>query len=105
MFGVGEMLRNIARVMIFCIFISLLFIYLWDRSENNNYSHVIMVTVNEGDTLWNIAEKHRYGKADIRKIISEIKKINNLNGEFIYPGQQLAVPIPNDTQDFLTLGQ
>ncbi|NLO88923.1 MAG: LysM peptidoglycan-binding domain-containing protein [Clostridia bacterium] len=95
-------MKKIVRAMIICIIIFFLFIHLGDRTENNNYSHVILVTVNKGDTLWDIAEKHRSGKADIRKIISEIKKINNLNDEFIYPGQQLAIPVPNDNKDFLT---
>ncbi|KUK10563.1 MAG: Uncharacterized protein XD50_1194 [Clostridia bacterium 41_269] len=92
-------------VILLCLFLSLFLIYLWDKAENNNYRHVIIVTVDEGDTLWGIAEKYQYGNADIRQIVSEIKKINHLNGEFIHPGQRLAVPILDDPQDFLTINK
>jgi len=49
------------------------------------------VVVKEGDTLWGLAEK--YGPdQDIRKTVYEIKKINNLTGKYLKPGQLLIIP-------------
>lgn len=49
------------------------------------------VTVKSGDTLWTIAQK--YNKSgDIRKLIFEIKKENNLETSIIYIGDELLIP-------------
>ncbi len=55
------------------------------------------VTVNYGDTLWSIAkyeqEKNNYYKNDdIRKIISDIKEINNMKSSNLTEGQTLKIP-------------
>lgn len=52
--------------------------------------HVIVI-VQEGDTLWEIARTHNPGM-DIRKYIYLIEKRNNLSSPLIYPGQQLVLP-------------
>jgi len=51
-----------------------------------------VITVNYGDTLWNIASKYS-NKQDIRKYIYEIKQINNLNSSSINEGTQIRVPV------------
>lgn len=49
------------------------------------------VFIKQGDTLWNIALKHKK-QGDIRRYIYELKKINNLKGGEIYAGDVLLVP-------------
>lgn len=53
------------------------------------------ITVNEYDTLWNIANDicDENENLSIQNVIIEIKKINNLNNSNIYIGQQLFIPI------------
>lgn len=67
------------------------------NSSNNlmNQSNVKVedVTVKSGDTLWNIAKRYYNSNADLREIIYEIKKINNLSTSDLRPGQQIKIPL------------
>lgn len=51
------------------------------------------VEVVEGDTLWNIALDYLPEKTDIRKLIYDIKKLNEIPSGYIYPGDVIKVPI------------
>lgn len=56
------------------------------------------IYVSEGDTLWTIAGEMQksndyYKNKDIRYIISDIRKINNLETSNIYVNQELMVPV------------
>ena len=52
------------------------------------------VVVRSGDTLWSIAEDNidEYSPKDIRKVIYDIKKMNDLDNDFIQPGRLLKFP-------------
>ena len=66
-----------------------------DLTENNSYSMTIYF-VKKGDTLWNIAKKHK-------STIEEIVRVNNIEDENrIYPGQQLFIPKHRLTQNEAT---
>jgi nucleoid-associated protein YgaU len=49
------------------------------------------VTVQPGDTLWDIASA-RYPDADTREKVFEIEQLNGLNSPSIQAGQRLRVP-------------
>ncbi len=54
--------------------------------------------VSEGDTLWNIAKSNQrnnqyYKDKDVRYIINDIMKINDLNNSEISINQELLIPI------------
>lgn len=49
------------------------------------------VTVQKGDTLWDIALRLNK-KSDPRVLIYKIKKLNNLESCYIYEGQELLIP-------------
>ena len=56
------------------------------------------IYVESGDTLWNIAsdlqqDNNYYKNKDIRYIIDNIKKINNLESSNLYIDQELKIPI------------
>ncbi len=51
------------------------------------------ITVEDGDSLWNIALKHSDGSNDLREIVYEIKKFNNLKDVVLQPGQKLKIPV------------
>ena len=51
----------------------------------------------QGDTLWSIAEKQLntneyYKGQDIRKVIYDIEKVNNISNEKLTIGQKIIIP-------------
>ena len=55
------------------------------------------ITVNKGDTLWSIAcyeqdENGYYKDADVRDIVLNIKKVNNLKSSNLAEKQTLKIP-------------
>ena len=65
-----------------------------DKPITAYYYHV--VTVQSGDTLWSIAEKHSAPQQDIRHLIAAIKQTNCIDQSVqIYPGQTLQIPVQN----------
>ncbi|MCB2224017.1 MAG: LysM peptidoglycan-binding domain-containing protein [Actinobacteria bacterium] len=47
-----------------------------------------------GDTLWDIAAAHTTPGEDVRRVVYEIQRLNDLDGSVIQPGQVLQVPLP-----------
>ncbi|HHU69393.1 MAG TPA: LysM peptidoglycan-binding domain-containing protein [Thermoanaerobacterales bacterium] len=52
----------------------------------------IKITVKKGQTLWGIASDYKPEGVDIRKVIYEIKKENNMQNALIMPGQIIRIP-------------
>ena len=50
-----------------------------------------IITVADGDTLWEITTEH-FKSGDIREIIYDIKKLNGLKDSSLIAGQQLKIP-------------
>lgn len=50
------------------------------------------VDVQQGDTLWSIAQTHLPSKSNIRVYIEKIKLLNDLDDHSIYVGQLLYLP-------------
>jgi hypothetical protein len=51
------------------------------------------VTVQAGDTLWSIAAEHAEEDSDIRAYVREIISLNDLDGNTIYAGHTILVPV------------
>jgi LysM repeat protein len=49
------------------------------------------VVVHEGDTLWNIADRHA-PNFDRRAVMDEIRRLNDLDGSTVEVGQKLVLP-------------
>lgn len=63
------------------------------NSKAHEYKYYISVQVEEGDTLWSIAEDYMTVEYDtIGDYISEVKRINNLGDDTIYAGNYIIVP-------------
>lgn len=81
----------------FILAISLTIILVFSFSSKdascNSDTKYIKITVYPGDTLWKIAAQNNASKIDIRKLIYEIREINNLESANIFPGQELVVPV------------
>ena len=52
-----------------------------------------IVKVQQGDTLWNIAEKYSDKNTDIRETIYAIEQANDLKPQDLMPGLELRIPV------------
>ena len=50
------------------------------------------IMIQSGDTLWNLAEEFGPDDQDIREIVYEICKLNDISADSIYPGQTILIP-------------
>ena len=50
------------------------------------------ITIQSGDTLWNLAEAFGPANKDTREVVYEICKINDISADSIYPGQTILIP-------------
>ena len=83
---------------IFFIIILAITIILMFSKNNKAYSstykeNYIEIIVKRGDTLWNIAIKNMPKKYDVRKMVYEIMKFNEMEDANIYPGDFIKIPI------------
>lgn len=68
-------------------------LFITKLSIVNSDSDYIEVTVEQGDTLWHLAEKYNSEKKDITSFISQVKKINELNESNIKVGDVILIPV------------
>ncbi|WP_395963210.1 LysM peptidoglycan-binding domain-containing protein [Actinomadura sp. 6N118] len=54
-------------------------------------AHRQTVTVEPGETLWDIAARHA-PESDPRRTVDRIIDVNSLSGPVVQPGQQLRLP-------------
>ncbi|MGE5474625.1 MAG: LysM peptidoglycan-binding domain-containing protein [Ignavibacteriales bacterium] len=88
-------IKDINRFRVFCflifffavIFMQNKFLYSYD------YPKTQCVIVQDGDSLWSIAQKHKVKYDDTRDFVERIKEINKLDGSQLTKGQELMVPV------------
>jgi cell division protein YceG involved in septum cleavage len=84
-------------ILLFILSCSLAFI-LSLRFNTNVDEKFITITVSEGDSLWNISneysEHHSFSNTEF---ISWVKQHNEMEGDKIYPGEELVIPVNYET--------
>lgn len=63
---------------------------LVEAEEESRYR---VIEIKGGDSLWELARKHRKPNRDLRETIDVIRDVNGLKDSRLLPGQQLKVPI------------
>ncbi len=53
----------------------------------------VSVYVTPGDTLWQIAKENNPENKDIRRLVYEIKELNNLKTSNIIVGEEILIPV------------
>ena len=91
---IKKILRSIFIILILTVAIILLIGNSSYSSKNIEYK---TICVSEGDTLWNIAKSNQmsneyYKGKDIRYIVNDLIKVNNLKDGSIFENQELIIP-------------
>lgn len=91
-------IKDKIRFSIFLATVSLLIMIVFNftfshKVEGHGNSNLKVITVDHGDTLWDIVSQYTNDKYDLRKEIYHVKKINQLKTSYIYSGQELMIPI------------
>lgn len=94
---------NSKRFFAFITFILLFFslvltlIFTFSKAHSSSYSqgykeyHVVT-----GDSLWDISLKNMPENYDVREMVYNIKKLNNMKTSEIYDGDTIKIPIYNN---------
>jgi|LSQX01.1.fsa_nt_gb hypothetical protein len=61
--------------------------------RGRNETDFMEVHIVSGDTLWDIAVTYNPGRKDIRKLVYDIMKTNNINNGIVFEGQIIKVPL------------
>jgi LysM repeat protein len=64
-----------------------------DKATAANEIVNLPVTIHAGDTLWSIASNYAEDGSDIRAYVREIAALNELDGNTIYAGHTILVPV------------
>lgn len=89
MFGVRAMKRFLLLVGIAVFLLAAVFNGMVQSADKTEH---IQIVVEEGDTLWRIAQKYYDDSHDKRSIIDDIKAHNHLSDATIQPGDILLIP-------------
>lgn len=59
-----------------------------------NNQHIKEVTVQAGDTLWDIAARTSHTNMDVREMVYAVKELNNISDSgSLVPGSKIKVPV------------
>ncbi len=91
-------MRNFTRWNRLCLLMLCLlgWLSIWMLSPDPYcYSATVTYYVQEGETLWSIADDFSISAHDIRKVVDEIQELSDCDS-IIYVGQKLTVPLYNN---------
>jgi LysM repeat protein len=66
--------------------------------QANEKAHFLKVCVSEGDSLWGISEQfsEQHGLSTTQ-FVSWVKQHNNIEGDQIFPGEEIIIPVSKTT--------
>lgn len=84
-----------AAILLIALTITFLVGFASDRSSSAaSASSERTVIVREGDTVWSMAlPLAKASNRDVRDVVRDIYRINNLSSSGIHPGQKLRIPL------------
>jgi len=88
-------IKDINRFKVFC-FLVFFFAIIFMQNKflySYNYPKTQYVTVQNGDSLWSIAQKYKAKYDDTRDFIERVKEINSLDSSQLTQGQEIEIPV------------
>lgn len=86
--------RNYSYAIILVVLSILASVILVVANDDNVEDKYISVTVNEGETLWELckqyADKHSLSEAEF---VSWVEEINDINGNMLLVGEEIYIPV------------
>lgn len=89
-------IANKSRFMMFCsicVLIITLSVGSFTSVQATKSTETYTLCVASGDTLWEIARSSNTKNKDLRKVVDDIMKINNMRSTNIKSGDMLRIPI------------
>ncbi len=91
-------MKYLKYLVIIIIFLSSSILTAYAYFDNNQTRNIqetsyITVIVDTGDSFWNLAQQHNSGNYSTKKLVTQIKALNELEGYTIFPGQELIIPL------------
>jgi len=95
---IANVKKFIRSILIILGVILSLTLFISKTSFSHGETEYKIIYVSEGDTLWNIAKTNQinngyYKDKDVRYIVNDLIRINNLNNSNININQELKIPI------------
>lgn len=67
------------------------------ENRNNKEKYYTSILIEEGDTLWSIAEEYKPDEnISVNKYINDLKRMNNIDSDVIHSGNYLTIYYYND---------
>jgi LysM repeat protein len=85
--------KRIRFIMAIILLIGIIQIVLPLMTSANTPTTYITLIVEEGDSLWEIAQRYKNDNIDIRQYISIIRKHNQKQEALLQPGEVLEIPV------------
>ena len=83
-------------ILFFILLIGLALVVTTILGGDNYKDEFVTVTINKGDTLWEINETSKeYHRYTFVEFVEWIEEVNNINTDQLKPGDQIIVPIKN----------
>lgn len=89
--------RHAYLLVVFVVGVAAVFVVMtqgFSKTLTPPVDEYIEVVVQDGDTLWHIAQRHGSPGGDPRKMVDLIREVNDLSSAVVRPGQVLKVPAP-----------
>ncbi|MGP9043156.1 cell division suppressor protein YneA [Cytobacillus kochii] len=89
------LVSNCYVVLLFLVLIIISFTLKLTSDKEDKY---MLVTIQEGDTLWSISESYKTEHSlSNEKFVNKVSKINNVNPHNLQVGQQISIPVIKST--------
>ncbi|MDO5396813.1 MAG: LysM peptidoglycan-binding domain-containing protein [bacterium] len=85
--------RKLRCLAFLIIFAAALCIFIASAANATKVSDTKTYVVSTGDTLWSIAEYCNTESRDLRRIMDDIMKLNNMNSAKLCIGDKITVPV------------
>lgn len=83
----------VTRLLVLAVAVTAVFLLLTSADADQPAPPTATHVVEPGETLWELASTVADRGSDLREIVQDIQRLNQLDGATIHPGQRLQLPV------------